>query len=57
MPVSRLGARILGNDRPGPLSSSLRHAYWEKRRRGWRATPIDYGQPDDAVGDGQPIRS
>jgi branched-chain amino acid aminotransferase len=27
MPVSRLGARILGNDRPGPIASSLRKAF------------------------------
>jgi branched-chain amino acid aminotransferase len=42
MPVSRLGARILGNDRPGPISASLRKTFWEKRRQGWHATPIDY---------------
>jgi branched-chain amino acid aminotransferase len=42
MPVSRLGARILGNGRPGPISSKLRQAYWDKRRAGWHATPIDY---------------
>jgi branched-chain amino acid aminotransferase len=42
MPVSRLGSRILGNDRPGPISSRLRKAYWDKRREGWHATPIDY---------------
>jgi branched-chain amino acid aminotransferase len=42
MPVSRLGARLLGNDRPGPVSSALRQAFWDKRREGWRATPIAY---------------
>ena len=42
MPVSRLGSRILGNDRPGPISSRLRKAYWDKRREGWQATRIDY---------------
>jgi branched-chain amino acid aminotransferase len=42
MPVSRLGARILGNDRPGPISSRLREEFWEKRRLGWHATPVDY---------------
>ncbi len=40
MPVSRLGSRILGNDRPGPISSRLRKAYWDKRREGWHATPM-----------------
>jgi branched-chain amino acid aminotransferase len=42
MPVSRLGSRILGNDRPGPISAMLRETFWEKRRNGWHATPIDY---------------
>lgn len=42
MPVSRLGGRILGNDRPGPISASLRETFWDKRRQGWHATPVDY---------------
>ena len=42
MPVSRLGPRILGNDRPGPLSARLRETFWAKRRDGWHATPITY---------------
>jgi branched-chain amino acid aminotransferase len=42
MPVSRLGGRILGNDRPGPISARLRETFWERRRQGWHATPIDY---------------
>jgi branched-chain amino acid aminotransferase len=42
MPISRLGARILGNDRPGPIASSLRTAFWDRRREGWHATPIAY---------------
>lgn len=42
MPVSRLGSRILGNDRPGPISAKLRETFWEKRRQGWHATPVDY---------------
>ena len=46
MPVSRLGARILGNDRPGPLSTRLRETFWAKRRQGWLATPIDYDAAD-----------
>ncbi len=43
MPVSRLGPRILGNDRPGPISARLREMFWAKRREGWLATPIEYG--------------
>jgi branched-chain amino acid aminotransferase len=42
MPASRIDGRILGNDRPGPLSSRLRELFWEKRRQGWHATPVDY---------------
>jgi branched-chain amino acid aminotransferase len=42
MPVSRIGKRILGNDRPGPISSALRSAFWDKRAQGWHATPVVY---------------
>ncbi len=42
MPVSRVDNRILGNDRPGPLSIRLRDLYWAKHDEGWHATPIDY---------------
>ena len=42
MPASRIDGRILGNDRPGPVSSQLREAFWAKRAKGWHATPIDY---------------
>jgi len=42
MPASRLDDRILGNDRPGPISSRLREAFWAKRAEGWHATPINY---------------
>ena len=44
MPASRLGTRILGNDRPGPISARLRETFWAKRRQGWHATPIDYAK-------------
>jgi branched-chain amino acid aminotransferase len=43
MPASRVDGRILGDDRPGPLSSRLRELYWAKRRQGWHATPVEYG--------------
>jgi branched-chain amino acid aminotransferase len=42
MPASRLDGRILGNDRPGPISSRLRELFWAKRAEGWHGTPIDY---------------
>jgi branched-chain amino acid aminotransferase len=44
MPASRIDGRILGNDRPGPLSSRLRERFWAKRAQGWHATRIDYGE-------------
>jgi branched-chain amino acid aminotransferase len=42
MPASRIDGRILGNDRPGPISSRLREEFWAKRKGGWHATPISY---------------
>jgi branched-chain amino acid aminotransferase len=42
MPVSRLGSRILGNDRPGPISAKIKDVFWDKRRKGWQATAISY---------------
>ena len=43
MPASRIDGRIMGNDRPGPISARLRETFWSKRAAGWHATPIDYG--------------
>jgi branched-chain amino acid aminotransferase len=43
MPASRIDGRIMGNDRPGPVSARLRELFWEKREAGWHATPVDYG--------------
>lgn len=43
MPASRIDGRILGNDRPGPISVRLKEAYWDWHRQGRDATPIDYG--------------
>jgi branched-chain amino acid aminotransferase len=40
MPVSRIGSRILGNDRPGPVSLALKQAYWQKHEEGWHRTPV-----------------
>jgi len=42
MPVSRIDGRVLGNDRPGPISAKLRETFWAKRAQGWHATPIAY---------------
>ena len=45
MPVSRIDDRILGNGRPGPLSTRLRDLYWRKHEQGWHGTPVDYDSP------------
>lgn len=42
MPVSRLDGRILGNDRPGPVTMRLKDHFWARRAEGWHATPVDY---------------
>jgi branched-chain amino acid aminotransferase len=41
MPASRIDGRIMGNDRPGPISARLREAFWRRRAEGWHATPIE----------------
>jgi len=35
MGVTRLDGRILGNDRPGPLTRRLHDAYWQFRKQRW----------------------
>jgi branched-chain amino acid aminotransferase len=40
--VTRLDDRILGNDRPGPVTAQLVAAYWTFRKQGWCNEPIDY---------------
>ena len=40
MPAARVGRRILGNDRPGPLSLAPKQAYWQKHKEGWLRTPV-----------------
>jgi len=42
MPASRLDGRMMGNDRPGPISTKIKETYWAKRAKGWHATPVDY---------------
>ena len=42
MPASRIGGRILGNDRPGPISARLKDIYWRKHDEGWHHTPVRY---------------
>lgn len=42
MPASRIDGRILGEDRPGPISTRIPEAFWAKRASGWHATRVDY---------------
>jgi branched-chain amino acid aminotransferase len=42
MPVSRIDGHVMGNDRPGPLSSRLKGTFRQKREAGWHGTRIDY---------------
>jgi branched-chain amino acid aminotransferase len=42
MPASRIDGRIMGNDRPGPISTKIKETFWAKRANGWHATPVDY---------------
>jgi branched-chain amino acid aminotransferase len=42
MGVTRLDGRILGNDRPGPITENLRQSYWTFREQGWETTPVEY---------------
>ncbi|MCM2476376.1 branched-chain amino acid--2-keto-4-methylthiobutyrate aminotransferase [Rhizobium sp. CG5] len=42
MPVSRIDGRIMGNDRPGPISTTLKDRFWARRAEGWHATPVNY---------------
>ncbi len=46
--VTRLDDRIMGNDRPGPMTEALHDAYWRFRREGWCAEPIDYARAEAA---------
>jgi len=48
MPASRIGPRILGNDRPGPISMRLKDIYWRTRKAGtarrsgrWKPKPAN----------------
>jgi branched-chain amino acid aminotransferase len=49
MPASRIDGRIMGNDRPGPISMKIKDTFWAKRAAGWHATPVDYADVAAAV--------
>jgi branched-chain amino acid aminotransferase len=45
MPVSRVDGWLLSNDNPGPVSRRLKGLYWQRHKKGWMATPVDYTDP------------
>ncbi len=49
MPAARIDGRIMGNDRPGPISTRIREAFWTRRAEGWYATPVDYTAETEAT--------
>jgi branched-chain amino acid aminotransferase len=58
LPASRIDGRIMGNDRPGPVSMRLSDVFWAKRAEGWHATPVDYSSqaPTGASHQDRPTR-
>jgi branched-chain amino acid aminotransferase len=40
MPITRVDGKLLGDDKPGPLSAQLRTLYWAKREAGWLGTAV-----------------
>ena len=54
MPVSRVGRRILGNDRPGPVSLRLKELYWRRHAEGWHATKVRSLAETEEVAGGAP---
>ena len=43
MPISKVDDRVLGNGRPGPLTTKIRDAYWAWHDDDRYCTPVDYG--------------
>ena len=41
-PVFGPDGRMMGNDRPGAISTKIKETFWAKRAKGWHATPVDY---------------
>ena len=42
MGATRLDGRILGNDRPGAITTRLHELYWKLREQGWCSEPVVY---------------
>ena len=50
MPVTRVDDRVLGDGRPGPITTRIRDAYWQRHEQGRHATPVDYSQAEPDAG-------
>jgi branched-chain amino acid aminotransferase len=42
MSVTDLDGWIYGKGKPGPITTRIGEAYWQRHREGWRSTPINY---------------
>lgn len=43
--ITRVDGRPVGSGQPGPVTKRLDGLYWQKRKAGWHATPVDYAAP------------
>jgi branched-chain amino acid aminotransferase len=43
--ITRIDGRPVGSGQPGPVTKRLDSLYWQKRKAGWHATPVDYAAP------------
>jgi branched-chain amino acid aminotransferase len=43
VPVTRIDHRAVGDGEPGPVTTRLKHLYWQRHDEGQDGTPIDYG--------------
>jgi branched-chain amino acid aminotransferase len=45
IPITRIDDKPVGSGHPGPVTKRLDGLYWQKRKAGWYATPVDYMAP------------
>jgi branched-chain amino acid aminotransferase len=43
--ITSVDGRPIGSGHPGPVTRRLDALYWQKRKSGWYATPVDYAAP------------
>lgn len=42
IPITKIDGKPVGSGHPGPVTRRLDGLYWQKRKAGWYATPVDY---------------